>query len=65
MNGLSRQSVLEQIATELAERRMRTLRMQAAYVKLARAILADDDAATSPICTEPVQELQVRDAVLV
>jgi hypothetical protein len=40
--------------------------MHAAYIKLARAILADDDDdATSPLFTEPVQELRVRDVVLV
>jgi hypothetical protein len=64
MNGLSRQSVLEQIAAELADRRARSVRMHAAYIKLARAILADDDVATSPFLTEPVQEVRVRGAVL-
>ncbi|MBV9169099.1 MAG: hypothetical protein JOZ81_10020 [Chloroflexi bacterium] len=43
MTGLSRHTVVEHIATELAERRTRSLRLRPAYLKLALAILADDD----------------------
>jgi hypothetical protein len=45
MNGLSRHAVVDHIAAELTARRQRNLRLRSAYLKLALAILAEDDVA--------------------
>jgi hypothetical protein len=42
MTGLSRHNVVEEIAAGVDERRRLALRRRAAYIALARAILADD-----------------------
>jgi hypothetical protein len=42
MTGLSRHTVVEEIAARVDERRRLALRRRAAYLALARAILADE-----------------------
>jgi hypothetical protein len=42
MSGLSRHTVVEEIAARIDERRRLALRRRAAYLALARAILADE-----------------------
>jgi hypothetical protein len=43
MNGMSTQSIVEQMTSELAERRRATLGRRAAYLAMAKVILPSDE----------------------